>query len=179
MNKKVISGIVVFGILVSLVAVSTVFAKFVTDGQGGGKYKVKAGNSSISHLYLYQKDPSDWSIVEGGAWGKLTYNTDTGDFVFNGHRLEANISYTLIDFARDTEWPAHINELGNGTTNNGGNLHITGNYTYANLEYDETPDTGGTEGYKIWLVLSEDIDADGNLAGWNPEEYLFEHNLLP
>jgi hypothetical protein len=46
-----------------------------------------AGNSNIGHLYLYQKDTSDWSIVEGGAWGKLKYNQScfTFDYVFNGH----------------------------------------------------------------------------------------------
>ena len=137
-----------------------------------------AGKSNKIRLYLVEKDPEQWTIVEDGAWGKLTYNKGTGKFVFNGHSLDAGVEYSLINFARDTEWPAHINVLGTGTANGGGNVHISGNYDYDTLEYDETPGTGSTDGYKIWLVLSSDIDTNGDLAGWNPGEYLFEYELI-
>lgn len=136
-----------------------------------------AGQSSIVQLKLVEKDPSDWSIVEDGAWGRLTYNKASGRFVFNGHDLVAGEDYTLINFARDTEWPAHINILGAETANVEADVHIAGNYAYANLEYDETPGTGSTAGYKIWLVLTDDV-ADSTLAGWNPTEYLFESELI-
>ena len=57
-----------------------------------------AGNSNVGHLYLYEKNPDTWEIVDGGAWGKMKYNLSgpTFDFVFNGHGLEAGWSYTLI-----------------------------------------------------------------------------------
>ena len=117
-------------------------------------------------------------IVEDGAFGKMTYNTKTGKLIFNGHRLEAQTGYSLINFARvDIEWPATINVLGEGTSNNGGNLHIAGTYAYADLAWDTTPDTGSEEGYKIWLVLSEDI-TDEKLEGWTPEKILFEVELI-
>ena len=152
--------------LVALLFVVPVFAK-------------PAGKSSIIQLYLVEKEPSgEWPTIEDGAWGKLTYNIATGKFVFNGHELEASEEYTLINFARvDSEWPATINVLGGGTANGGGNVHIAGNYAYADLEYDETPGSGSLDGYKIWLVLTEDL-ADETLAGWTPSEYLFESELI-
>ena len=33
-----------------------------------------AGKSNVGHLYLYEKDPDTWEIVEGGAWGKMKCN---------------------------------------------------------------------------------------------------------
>jgi len=138
-----------------------------------------AGKSSIIQLDLVQKNPSDWSIVQGGAWGKLTYNKDTGKFVFNGHLLKAGVSYTLINFARvGSEWPATINVLGSGIANAERDVHIAGNYPYDKLGYDTTPGTGSTAGYKIWLVLTSDINAAGKLAGWSPGDYLFEYELI-
>lgn len=138
-----------------------------------------AGKSSIIQLYLVEKDSVTWTIVEGGAWGKMTYNKATGDFVFNGHLLDAGVSYTLINFARVvSEWPATINVLGSAATAIGdGEVHIAGNYPYASLGFDTTPVTGSDKGYKIWLVLSSDIVA-GKLSGWTPTEYLFESALI-
>jgi hypothetical protein len=62
---------------------------FAIAGKHGG-----AGNSNTAHLYLYEKDPNTWEIVEDGAWGKMTYDCDS--FVFNGHGLDAREDYTLI-----------------------------------------------------------------------------------
>ena len=57
-----------------------------------------AGNSNIAHLYLVEKDPANFQPVPGGAWGKLVYarSGPSFDFVFNGHKLDAGIAYTLI-----------------------------------------------------------------------------------
>ena len=60
----------------------------------------------VAKLYLYEKDPSSgWSIVDGGAWGKMKYNLagPTFDFVFNGHDLEPGNSYTLLYYP--DPWP--------------------------------------------------------------------------
>ncbi len=137
-----------------------------------------SGRSSIFQLYLYEKDPITWQIVEDGAWGKMTYNTATGKFVFNGHGLEPYEGYTLINFARvDGEWPATINILGQGDADEECNVHIMGKYAFANLKPDTTP--GADEsGAKIWLVLTEDV-VYGKLADWNPSAYLFEYELIP
>lgn len=49
-------------------------------------------------MYLYETNPSDWTIVDDGTWGKMKYNLEgpTFDFVFNGHGLEPNTEYSLI-----------------------------------------------------------------------------------
>ena len=161
-----------FGLLGMVMMLALITAPVLARGPTG-----PAGKSNIIQLYLVEKDPADWTVVEDGAWGKLTYNK-AGKIVFNGHSLEAGESYSLINFARDTEWPAHINFLGDGIANDDGDVHIACNYAYADLEHDETPGSSSEDDYKIWLVLTADIDGNGDLAGWTPEEYLFEDALI-
>jgi hypothetical protein len=162
MKKKII--------LLTLLIATTLIAPVLAKAPTG-----PAGKSNIIQLLLVEKD-AEWNPVKGGAFGKMTYNNMTGDYVFNGHRLEALTEYTLINFARvGTEWPATINELGDGTTNGGGNVHIEGNFAYADLEGDTTPATPGE--FKIWLVLTNDL-AGSTLSLWNPAEYLFEADLI-
>ena len=135
-----------------------------------GKHGPK-GKSNVAHLYLYEKDPDTWGIVEDGAWGKMKYNLSgpTFDFVFNGHGLEANIDYSLIYYPEpQTTWPWPVTVIASGSSNGGGNIHLENSY-----EFDADLNDA-----KIWLVLSEDLNADDELAGWNPTEYLFEHNLI-
>jgi len=128
----------------------------------------QAGKSNIAHLYLYEKDPSDWSTVDGGAWGKMKYDLsgDEFDFVFNGHGLEPGLEYTLIYYP--DPWPGNgLICLGSGTVNEEGDIHIA-----------ESEDTGSLEDAKIWLVLSDDITCDDQFYSWNPTEYLFEGDVI-
>lgn len=178
MRKKFLSRLVVFGVLASLLTVPVVFA---------GKHG-QAGKSNIAHLYLYEKDPTTWEIVEGGAWGKMKYNLNcsTLDFVFNGHGLEPHTEYSLIYYP--DPWPGQgFICLGNGTANKGGNVHIQESSGTGDLPawYDENADPittthlEGKTGAKIWLVLSKDVDFDMHkMVGWNPTEYLFEYDLI-
>ena len=166
-----IKAIKILGMILLLsVAIPAVYAKGPTG---------KAGKSDIQQLYLVEKFPSgDWDTVVGGAWGKMTYNVASGDYVFNGHGLVAEEDYTLINFARiDEQWPAAILILGTGIANGGGNVHIAGSIVAL------LPDLTGDDitGAKIWLVLTEDIgDLESfTLDGWNPTEYLFEEDLIP
>jgi len=116
--------------------------------------------SDVRHLYLYEKTPADWSIVDGGAWGKMMYSSN---FVFNGHGLVAGTGYTLVRY-KGTIWPT-VECLTSGTSNNGGNINLAGGI--------------GSYGDKVWLVLSSDVDCNiGAMTAWNPTEYLFENNLF-
>jgi len=137
-----------------------------------------AGKSNVAQLYLYEKDPSDWSIVEGGAWGKMTYNLSGPEFafVFNGHGLEANTNYSLIYYA--DPWPGNNPGalIASGTTNAGRNIHLAG-ATELNTDLPNSSDDNFLGGAKIWLVLSSDYQAP-NMVGWNPTKYLFESNLI-
>jgi len=116
------------------------------------------GKSAVSHLEMYEKD-ANWDAVADGAFGRLTFSDS---FVFNGHGLEAGTDYTLV--SHDGTWPNAVC-LGNGTSNGGGNLNLSGEMA--------------ADGPKVWLVLSADVDCSANaMTGWNPAEYLFEYNLI-
>jgi hypothetical protein len=118
-----------------------------------------AGKSDMAHLYLYEKNPADWTIVDGGAWGKLNYGTD--NFVFDGHGLVAGTEYELVRVS--DPWPQGITCLGTDTANNGGNVHIAGAWQAG--------------GYKTWLVLKSDTDC-ATMIAWNPTSYLFEEKTI-
>lgn len=138
-----------------------------------------SGKSDTGHLYMAEKDPDTWDVVEDGAWGKLNYKSDK--YVFNGHGLEPGWDYTLINYARvGTAWPAHVNCLDNAEANAGGNVHIMGAWDPEGFDYDTTPDTGSEDGYKFWLVPTDDLDCENYLFQnvWNPSEYLFEEALV-
>lgn len=130
------------------------------------------GNSEINHLYLYEKDPEDWAIVDKGAWGKLTFNST--HFNFNGHKLLKETEYALIWYGADDhndEWP-YATCIIEGVTNKGGNIHLSGEYDFGAFLADENEQ-------KIWLVLADDIDCEINeMVAWNPAEYLFEYDVI-
>lgn len=146
----------------------------VTKGPHG-----RAGRSFIGHLYLFEKNPTTWEIVENGSHGKMRYVVmgPTFSFVFNGHDLEAGYNYTLIYYP--DPWPGNnLTCLGYATANEGGNIHIKGSVSTGDLP-NETFDLNFPNGSKIWLVLTEDVDCENQkMIGWNPTEYLFEHNLI-
>lgn len=137
--------------------------------------KDSPANDNPNNLYLYPKD-SAWEIIWDGAWGKLNFKlSGTGvdttlDGVFNGHRLVSGVDYTLIYYPEPAPWPAPVVIIGSDTADAAGNVHIAGTAVIGG------PDSGS--GDKIWLVLSSDINASSQLAGWNPSQYLFEHNLI-
>ena len=149
----------------------------LTVGVLAGKGKTgQAGKSNIAHLYLHEKDPDTWEIVEDGAWGKMKYNMsgDEFDFVFNGHGLEPEADYTLIYYP--DPWPGiGLICLGSGTVNEEGDVHIA-----EPVEIESLPIEGDeNDGAKIWLVLSDDVDCENaQMVGWTPTEYLFEEDLI-
>lgn len=114
-----------------------------------------AGQSNKAHLYLYEKDPSDWSIVDQGAWGKLTYDLsgDMFNYVFNGHQMVAGGDYTLIYYP--DPWPGEgLICLGSGVADELGNVHIKNAIS-----------TGDLTDAKIWLVKSADVSCESTT--WN------------
>ena len=176
--KKFLMVAIVLAVAASLVATP------VLAGKNG-----PAGKSNVGHLYLYEKNPADWSIVDGGAWGKYNYKLSgtgadtTVSGVFNGHGLVADESYSLIYYPEvaPNPWPATgwgVVVLGIGTANTGGNVHIKGTGTIG--VPDSQPTVGdyvGQTGDKIWLVLSSDLTGSV-MTGWTPAEYLFERSLI-
>jgi hypothetical protein len=140
-----------------------------------------AGKSNVAHLYLVEKDPNNWSIVEDGAWGKLKYNMEgpTFDFVFNGHGLELGKDYSLIYYA--DLWGANPQGLfiGEGSSDIvTGDIHIAATRDLG-TDLPMSHDDNLEEGAKIWLVLSSHItvNTEGEISftSWDASEYLFEY----
>jgi len=131
-----------------------------------------SGKSDVGHLYLVEKDPVEWTVVEDGAWGKLNYrcNEDGFSFVFNGHGLEPGAEYELMTYV--DPWPGNDSQLlAAGVVNEDGDIHLKGAVDCLRV-------AEGFEGAKIWLVLADDFDEENDLmVGWNPTEYLFEDAL--
>ena len=139
---------------------------FANKPNGPAAYNgLNKGNSEVQHLELYEKD-ANWQPVKGGAWGKMTFDSDS--YVFNGHGLEPNTKYALVVYDQDGEpdaWPGSGPRLGTGMTNAGGNLNLSGELVALNQA-------------KVWLVLASDVNAAGNLTAWHPSDYLFEYNKV-
>ena len=191
MKAKIFTIILVCVILVTLIISGFTIAKKPDDEKIVGKELKdqrenvtkgphgQAGRSFIGHLYLFEKNPETWEIVENGSHGKMKYEImgPTFSFVLNAHKLEADSNYTLIYYP--DPWPGqNLICLGNATANEGGNIIIKGSVLTGDLP-NETIDLNYPNGSKIWLVLTEDVDCENQkMIGWNPTEYLFEHNLI-
>ena len=130
----------------------------------------QAGKSNVTHLYLYEKDTTTWDEIPSGMWGHMIFKPST--FVFNGHNLEAGTEYSLIYYP--DPWPAiGLEVLGTGTVNDGGNIHIMDEFDFTTIPIADDDNDGA----KIWLALTSDVGTD-QMIGWNPEMYLFEHELI-
>jgi hypothetical protein len=169
---------------------------FAAEGEGIGARCGQAGKSNTGHMYLFQKDSDDWSIIDDGAWAKMKYNLSGNEFkfVFNGHDLDPGQSYSLIYYPDG--WPGEgLIILDEGTVNEEGNIHLMGSIetgTSLPAEYDlnsdpeTTTDWQDRTGAKIWLVLSDDVglvdpeDLEGpkKMTRWNQPSYLFEYDLI-
>ena len=138
------------------------------------------------HLYLLEKDPVTWEVVEEvSAWAKLNINAKNGKFVCNAHGLMPDVEYALI--AYQDEWPGEGSMLlGTDTAGEDGNVHIKGEIDYDTLpvyQYDTNEDqVDDVTASKIWLVFADDYvhveEGDDYMDDWNPTGYLFEFDLI-
>jgi len=140
--------------------------------------------SPIGLLYLNEKNPSDWTIVEDGAAGILGYNLGgpTFDYVFVSSGLEPETEYSLIYYADPWAGNNPGALIATMTTDVNGNVSISGGSVDLNTDLPNSADGNYLDGAKIWLVLSGDYNSGtastGPMTGWQPTEYLFEHNLI-
>ena len=165
-------------LLTLLVACIIITVIFINGGAIAKKHNKTNIKSNKGQLYLFEKNPETWNIVEKGAWGKLRYSLSGSnfEFSFNGHRLVSGIWYCLIYYP--DPWPGEgLCILGEAMADEYGNIKITGSEDTGDMpsELDENWPNGA----KIWLVLSNDVDGRmQNMVGWNPTEYLFEYDLI-
>jgi hypothetical protein len=172
--KKILLTCFVCVLTIALAGPALVAAQPDWGDEGLKGHICQAGKSNNAFIELWEKDSETWDIIGDGAWGKLKYSLTgtTFDFHFNGHGLEPLTEYSLIYYP--DSWPGTgLIIFDTATTNEGGNIIIKGSYEIPYLPTDEDENDGA----KIWLVLSSDL-GDGEMAGWNPGEYLFEYDLI-
>jgi len=159
-----------FSLLLALMLLALT-ASAVLAADNAANDKGRAGKSNNQFLYLYEKDPADWTFVWDGAWGKLKCNVagSTFDYVLHGHGLSPETGYSLIYYA--DPWPGDNPGalIASGVSNDKGDILLKGS---AELNMDLVD-------AKLWLVTSDDYDAtNAKLVGWHPADYLFEHHAI-
>jgi hypothetical protein len=135
-----------------------------------------AGHAQV--VKLIEKTPvaeGPYIPILNGAFGSIMYQDDK--FVFDGHKLDPGVDYTLISYSEP--WGTEIVILGTGKSTAQGNLLIKGGAV--GLVYNSYPTPTSNEysgtGAKIWLVPSSDL-AGTFFNAWNPQNYLFETSLI-
>lgn len=123
------------------------------------------GASGKKSLLLFAKDPATWSIVKGGAHGKLVYDEGSGDYSLDAFRLSPSSPYALV---RYLDAPSRGNVLARGTSDGEGRVVLQGRW-HSWIG-------------KFWVVAGEDVaGAHGGPASprmWRPGRYLFEEKPL-
>lgn len=131
-------------------------------------------------LYLYQKNPVTWEIIiSETTWGLLTYNFKgkTFDYTFSATGLDSATKYSLIYYA--DPWPGDGGTLiATFTTDGSGDITSTSNSVNLGMDLPSTGDENYPDGAKIWLVPSSDYTEGTGMTSWNPENYLFENNMI-
>jgi hypothetical protein len=129
------------------------------------------GRGRAGHVSLFEKDPSTWDIVAGGAWGVMSYQLPDGSrnleqFVFSGHHLAPGTGYSLI--YNPDPWPGrNFVLLGKGTSDASGEVHFKAGFNFDAIFLGDEPAA------QFRLVLSRDVGTS-QMTGWNPAGYLFE-----
>ncbi len=127
-------------------------------------------------LGLDNKDPSSWERIMDGRYGQVSFASASEEFDYQleVRELNASTDYTLI-YYKDP-WPGTGSKtIVNFTTDENGNVNVSGS-----VELGTSLPVAGDEngaGAKLWVVLSNDWDGTG-MDGWNPEEYLYEEELV-
>jgi len=150
-------------VLIALLFVGFVILPgFSMSSDGSGKPTMGCGKAgtdlddqldadNVDHVYFHQVDDSFEGKNDGEAWAKMSY-TFCGipsRFVFNGHGLERESSYTLIAVMLIPD-PMMLSPeavlLGQADSNGGGNVHIKGEFLFEEGVWD------------LFLVRAEDQD---------------------
>ena len=130
-------------------------------------------------LALNNKD-SSWIEIDGdGIEGILTFETmkPTFDYAFDAIGLDAETDYCLIYYADPWTGANPGALIDTFTTDDNGTITAIGSVDLG-MNLPQEADENHLDGAKIWLVLASDYDeTTQEMTGWNPSEYLFEHEL--
>ena len=176
MKKIIVIGLAVM-LVVGLCAIPVMAAPAGKDTKA---------NNNPQNLYLYPKvdapGETEWTTLwEDADWGKLNFRIDGQVIsgVFNGHGLVVDEDYTLISYNDPWNATPPCVIIGSGTADIEGNVHI--GFKAVDLGTDLASPIydwdGAGDGYKIWLVLADDLTGT-QFNAWNPDAYLFENNRI-
>ena len=197
-NRASVGGTLVFEDIVNEMPVSEY------DGEITATHYVAPGWTT---LRLENKDSTSWDILEkDGIYAELSYSpcSSTFQYTLEAHGLAAEKTYVLIYYAdEENDWggnPAlRISTFTadiNGEINMEGEVELNTYLPYDsdyNLikDYSAEPDSyEHAHGAKIWLIPLSDWSFSGTtpthmqntnkgkLCAWNPDDYLFETDLI-
>lgn len=147
-------------------------------------------------IKLVQKNPSDWSVVQGGfsstlflyqmmevqwlpcSWNKA-YNCKTYGYVdyysvIPTGKVKPNTSYTLVYYGFDShndEWN-YVTCIQSKNSGSYGYLNFGGKYKWTSFLNDGL-------NQKFWIVPTADLDcANNKFVAWNPSNILFETRTI-
>ena len=144
-------------------------------------------------INIVEKDTTvdDWTIIENGAGGTLTYGVKGEEFVYdlNLAGLKESTNYCLIYYADPYpgNGPSHTSgaliqsySLGIGITT----IDDMNRSVELNTDLPDADDLNSATGAKLWLVLCGDYSTNvagdqGELTTWtNFSEYLYDDGLV-
>ena len=158
---------------------------------------VFAYSASPNKIGLTQKDPNDWSVVDGAKGEvqlKYRYNVfrrgleGVGRYlkVFRYYPQTARVSaklkkaepkteYTLIYYGTE----GHNDEWNYATCISSKKTNSRGNALFLSQKFNWLPFIDDGLDQKFWIVKSSDVDcANNQMTAWNPNEYLFETRTI-
>lgn len=130
------------------------------------------------NIKLAQKNPADWTVVEGGSGNVLLSQGDNARAIIR--KMEPNTDYTLIYYGygeNNDVWP-YTTCISEATTNKHGAVRFpVQTFDYTGFVTDGNSDA--TNKQKFWVILSSDVDCDHHMmTAWNPTKYLFEQETI-
>ena len=158
---------------------------------------VSATPGKFGSIKLLEKD-SNWDIVDGGAYGKLSYSSYLQSdwypcmeyrgrtvsckryiwkdkLSLKAYKLEPKTKYTLVyygDEEHNDVYP-YVTCLKTKKSNRRGKLFFRTSFDRMNEFITDDKEQ------KFWLVKKSDVNCNkGELKSWNPSEYLFENNVI-
>ena len=152
---------------------------------------VSEGGTATINIVEKDTTDDDWTIIENGNGGTLTYGVEGKEFVYdlNLDGLTESTNYCLIYYADGYpgNGPAHTSgrliynyPLGAGVTT----INDMGRSVELNTDLPNTDDLNFAFGAKLWLVLCDDystnvVGSQGELTTWtNFSEYLYDDGLV-
>ncbi len=122
-------------------------------------------------------DP-DWNIIQGGAQGKLTYQTKGPefDYSFTASGLQDE-DYQLIYYPDPWTSSKQVVLIGASMTATGGSINVSNSVELGMDLPNQSLDANYPEGAKIWLVPTSSLS--GSILSWtNTDKFLFETRLI-